>query len=67
MIEQQSYNVNYFATHIMEPVLRAVFRSGRKPRFRLLTVHLDNCPAYRSKASDAFVAENDIVRVPHPA
>jgi hypothetical protein len=63
--EEHSHNMQYFVSNIMEPPLCAVFPYFRKPRSRRLSVHLDNCCAHGSKASDNFFAETVIVRVPH--
>jgi hypothetical protein len=66
MIEQHSYNTRHFLSHILEPLLFAVFPHGRKPHSRRVSLHLDNCRVHRSKAFENFFAENYIIRVSHP-
>jgi hypothetical protein len=53
--EQHSYNTQYFPSHILEPLLLAVFPDGHKPHSRPLSLHLDNCRVHRSKASQSFL------------
>jgi hypothetical protein len=65
MTDQHNYNTLYFLSHVLEPMLLAVFSDGRKPHFRQPSLHLDNCRIHRSKASENFVAEKSIVQVPH--
>jgi hypothetical protein len=67
MTEQHSYNTPYFLSHILEPLLLAVFPDGRKPHSCQLSLHLDNWSVHRSRVSKNFFAENSIVRVPHPS
>jgi hypothetical protein len=67
MTEQHSYNTLCFLSDILEPLTLAVFSNGRKPHFRQLSLQLDNCGVHHSKASENFVAENSIIRVPHPS
>jgi hypothetical protein len=64
--EQHRCNTQYFLSHILEPLLLAVFPDGRKPHSLWLSLHIDNCHVHWSKASDKFFAENSIIRVPHP-
>jgi hypothetical protein len=64
--EQHSYNTQYFLSHILEPLLLAVFPDSRKPHSCQLSLQLDNCCVHRSKASENFFAENSIIRVRHP-
>jgi hypothetical protein len=66
MIEQHDCNTQYFLSHILEPLLFAVFPDGRKPHSRRLSLHPDDCRVHRSKASENFFAEKAIIRVPHP-
>jgi transposase len=66
MTEQHSDNTQYFLSHILEPLLLAVFPEGRKLHSRQLSLHLDNCRVHRLKASENFLAENSIIRVRHP-
>jgi hypothetical protein len=66
MTEQHSYNTQYFLSHVLEPLLLAVFPDGRQPHSRLQSLHLDNCRVHCSKASENSFAENSIIRVPHP-
>jgi hypothetical protein len=61
MTEQHSYNAQYLLSHILEPLLLAVFPDGRKPQFRRLTLRLDNCRVHRPKASENCFAENSII------
>jgi histone-lysine N-methyltransferase SETMAR len=65
MTEQHSYNTQYFLNRILEPRLLAVFPGGRKQYSRRLSLHLDKCRIYRQKASEDFLVENSIIRVPH--
>jgi hypothetical protein len=51
----------------MEGLLLAIFPDGPKLHSRQLSTHLDNSHIHRAKASNAFCAENDIVRVLDPA
>jgi hypothetical protein len=66
MTEQHSFNTQDFLSHILAPLLLAVFPYGRKPHSPQLSLHLDNCRILRSKAPESFFAENSIIRVPHP-
>jgi hypothetical protein len=66
MTEQHSYTISPFLSQIFEPLLFTVCPDGRKPSFRRLGLHLDNCHVCRSKASENSVAENSIIRMPHP-
>jgi histone-lysine N-methyltransferase SETMAR len=68
MIEQHSYNTQYFLgqRYILEPLLLPVFPDGRKSQSRRRNLHLDNCLVHHSKASKNFLADNSIIRVPHP-
>jgi hypothetical protein len=54
MTEQHSYNILHFLSHILEPLLLALFADGRKPYSRGLRLHLDNCRVHRSMASVNF-------------
>jgi histone-lysine N-methyltransferase SETMAR len=42
------------------------FPRGRIPHTRRLQLHLDNCRVHFSKATEQFITENHIGRVPHP-
>jgi hypothetical protein len=64
---RHSYNTQYFLSNIMEPMLSAISPDGWKPHSCRLSLHLGNYCVHHSKASDAFFAKNDIVRVRHPA
>jgi hypothetical protein len=63
----EQHTTPYFLSHILEPLLFPVFPEGRRPHFRWLSLHLDNCHVYRSKASENSVAGNSIIRIPHPS
>jgi hypothetical protein len=65
MIERHSYNTQYFLSHILEPLLPAVFPDDRKSHSCQPRLHLDNCYVHRSKASENFLAENSLIRVLH--
>jgi histone-lysine N-methyltransferase SETMAR len=65
MTERHSYNTQYFVSHILEPLMLAVFPGRRRSHSRLLSLHLDNCRVHRSKVSENSLAENYIIRVPH--
>jgi hypothetical protein len=65
MTKQHSYNAHYFHSNVMEPLLSAIFPNGRKPQARWLSAKLAHCTVHRSKASENFFAENDIVRLPY--
>jgi hypothetical protein len=54
MSEEHSYNTQYFFRQILAPLLPAVFPDGRKPHFRRLCLHLDNCHVGPSKDSQHF-------------
>jgi hypothetical protein len=66
MNEQHSYNTQYFLSHILEPLLLAVFPDGRKSHSRRLSLHFDNYRAQRSKAPENLFPENSIIRVLYP-
>jgi hypothetical protein len=56
----------YFITNILEPLEQNIFSNGRKPHAKRLTVHLDNCSIHTSGASEAFMAEQNMIRLKHP-
>jgi hypothetical protein len=66
MITPRTSNSQYFVENVMAPLVSNVFPQGRHRRAPPLYCHLDNCRIHFSKVSDKFVAENEIVRVPHP-
>jgi hypothetical protein len=63
--EQHNYNTQCFISHILEPLLLALFPDGRKPHSRRLSLQLDNCRVHCSKVSERFFAGNSIIRVAH--
>jgi hypothetical protein len=67
MTEQHSYNIHDFLGNTIEPLLHEILPDGRKPCDGPLNLHFENFSIHGSKASDAFLTENDIVRLPHPA
>jgi hypothetical protein len=67
MTEQHCYNIHFFFSNAVEALFSAIFPEGRKPHFRRLSVHLDNCRVHCSKAAETFFADNGIARVPHPS
>jgi hypothetical protein len=54
MIGKHNYNTQYFLSHILKPLLLAVFPDGRKRHSCRLLLHLDNCRVQRSKTSENF-------------
>jgi hypothetical protein len=60
------YNGHYLLSDITESLLRAIFHDKQRPRSRRVGVYLGDCRINRSKASDAFVNENNSVCMPHP-
>jgi hypothetical protein len=55
MAEQHNYNIQYFFSHDLEPILLAVFPYGRKSHSHRLSLHLDNRRVHRSKVSGNFL------------
>jgi transposase len=66
MTWQCSFNSEYFVSYVLAPIIAKVFLRGRIPHTRRLQLHLDNCRVHFSKASEQFMTENHIGRVPHP-
>jgi hypothetical protein len=66
MIEQYIYNTKHFLSNILEPLLLAMCPGGRKPHSCRLIPYLDTCCVHRSKASNTFHAEKDIVWASRP-
>jgi hypothetical protein len=65
MITQRTFNSQYFVETVMAPLVSNIFPQGRRRRAPRLYCHFDNCLVHFSNVSDNFVAENEIVRVPH--
>jgi histone-lysine N-methyltransferase SETMAR len=63
---QRSFNSEYFVSHVLAPMVAKVFPRGRIPHARRLQFHLDNYRVHFSKASEQFITEGYIGRVPHP-
>jgi hypothetical protein len=66
MTLQHSFTPEYFASHVLVPMITKVFSRGRIPHTRRLQLHLDSCRVHFSKATEQFITENQIGRVPHP-
>jgi hypothetical protein len=66
MTSQRSFNSEYFMSHVLAPMVAKVFTRERSPHTRRLQLHLDNCRIHFSKATEQFITENHIGRVPHP-
>jgi hypothetical protein len=66
MISQRSFNSDYFVSHVLTPMVAKVFPRGTIPHTRRLPLHLDDCQAHSSNATEQFITENHIERVPHP-
>jgi hypothetical protein len=66
MTSQCSFNSEYFVSHVLAPMVARVFSRGRIPSARRLQLHLDNYQVHFSKATEQFITENHIGRVPHP-
>jgi histone-lysine N-methyltransferase SETMAR len=66
MTWQRSFNSEYFMSHVLAPMVTKVFPWARIPHTRRLQLHLDNCRVHFSKASEQFITENHIGRIPHP-
>jgi hypothetical protein len=49
----------------MTPLIENVFPQERIPHARQLHIHLDDCRAYFSKATEQFITQKQILRVPH--
>jgi histone-lysine N-methyltransferase SETMAR len=63
---QRSFNSEHFVSHVLAPMVAKVFPRGRISHTRRLQLHLDNCRVHFSKATEQFITENHIGRVPHP-
>jgi histone-lysine N-methyltransferase SETMAR len=66
MISQRSFNSEYFVSHVLARMVAKILPRGRIPHTRRLQLHLDNCRVHFSKATEQFITENHIGRVPHP-
>jgi hypothetical protein len=66
MTWQRSLNSECFVSHVLAPVAAKVFPWGRISQIRRLQFHLANCPVHFPKATEQFITENHIGRVPHP-
>jgi histone-lysine N-methyltransferase SETMAR len=66
MTSQRCSNSEYFVNHILALMVANVFPRGRISHTRRLQLHLDNCRVHFSKATEHFITENHIGRVPHP-
>jgi hypothetical protein len=66
MITQLTFNSQYFGENALAPAVSKVFPQGRRRRAPRLHCPLDNRRVHFSKMSDNFIAENEIVDVPHP-
>jgi hypothetical protein len=60
------FNSEYFMSHILAPLVANVFPGGRILHTRRLQLHLDNYRVQFSNATEHFITENHIDRVPHP-
>jgi histone-lysine N-methyltransferase SETMAR len=60
------FNIEYFLTHITDPLLAKAFPEGRKSHALQLSVHLHHCRIHSSNASKQFFDGNSLVAVPHP-
>jgi hypothetical protein len=65
MTSQHNFNSECFASHVLAPMVAKAFPRGRIPHTCRLQLHLDNNQVHFSKASEQFVTENHIGRVPH--
>jgi hypothetical protein len=65
MTSQRSFNSDHIVNHVLVPMVAKVFPRERVPRTRRLELHLDNCRVHFSKATEQFITENHIGRVPH--
>jgi histone-lysine N-methyltransferase SETMAR len=66
MISHCSFSPEYFVSHVLAAMAAKVFPRGRISHSRRLQLHLDNCRVHFSKATEQFMTENHIRRVPHP-
>jgi hypothetical protein len=66
MISQRSFNSEYFDIHVLAQMIVKVFPRGRIPHTCRLQFHLHNYRVHFSKATEQFITENHIGRVPHP-
>jgi transposase len=66
MTSQRSFGSEYFMSHFLAPMVAKIFHRGRIPHTRRPQLHLDNCRVHFSKATEQFITENHIGRVPHP-
>jgi histone-lysine N-methyltransferase SETMAR len=60
-------NSDYFITNILGLFEQNIFPNGKKPQPKRLIVHLDNCLIHTRRASEAFMAEHNMIRVKHPS
>jgi transposase len=63
----RSFKTECFVSHVLAPMAAKGFARGRNPHSRRLQLHLDNCRVHFSKATEQFITENHIERVPHPS
>jgi histone-lysine N-methyltransferase SETMAR len=66
MTSRRSFNYESFVSHVLAPMVAKGFPMGRIPHTRRLQLHLDNCRVHFSKATEQFITENHIGRVPYP-
>jgi hypothetical protein len=66
MTLQRSFNSEYLVSHVLASMVAKVFPPTRIPHTRRLQLHLDNCRVHFSKATEQFITENHIGRVPNP-
>jgi hypothetical protein len=67
MTTQLSFNSQYFVENVMARLMSKVLPQGKRRRPPRSDCHLDNGRVRFSKVPDSFVAENEIVCVPHPS
>jgi hypothetical protein len=54
-------------SHVLAPMVAELFLRARIPHTRRLQLQLDNCRVHFSKATEQFITEDYIGRVPRPA
>jgi transposase len=67
MTSQRNFKSEYFLSHVLTPMVAKVFFRERISQTRRLQRHLDNYRVHFSKATEQFITENHIVRVPRPS
>jgi hypothetical protein len=65
MTSQRNFNSEYFMSHVLVSMVAKVSPRGRIPIPHRLQLYLDNWRVHFSKATEQFITENQIGRVPY--